>query len=248
LKIKRVSKEDFWGIYYVKRDLGEKWDSYYSTIDALRPLFELETFARTVTGFYLNICGDFDSVRVSYFVDESDVRTVLSMFTEFFRDNGFVEVKESSPPKSYVVAGSYGGEEFEERIRNFLVLETLIGLDLIETDLLHSRCLFATYRWQVRRALLPIQDHFKRAFERCSLTWNSLSEEQRRQFFVDFEERPDPQQVDWGHLMVNLVLGADWFDELRDPHFFAPGKPMTIAQINQLVRPLGFQIPPDWRP
>lgn len=110
----RVTKEDHWGIYHVKKGSGEKWDSYYNTMDALTPLLELETFARTVSGFYLNICGGFDSVRISYFVDKSDVRTVLLMFTEFFKDNGFVEIEESSPPNPYVVARNYGGEEFEE--------------------------------------------------------------------------------------------------------------------------------------
>ena len=67
----KVSKEDFFGIFYVMKPNGVKWDSYYKTIDVLRPLFQNEKFRKTISGFYLNVAGDnFNSVRISYFVDK----------------------------------------------------------------------------------------------------------------------------------------------------------------------------------
>lgn len=140
------------------------------------------------------------------------------------------------------------GEEYEERFRNFLSLETQIDLDLIEGDLLHARALSATYRWQVRKASLPLREHFEPAFKKLSSTYNSLSDDEKDQFFVDLHEWPNPPQVDWAHMMVNFVLGADWNQVFSSPYYLTPGNPLSILEINELVSNLGFQIPLDWKP
>lgn len=135
----------------------------------------------------------------------------------------------------------------EERFRNFLVLETQIGLELIIGNLLQGRILFATYRWQVRKASLPFREHFEPTFKKYSPTYCSLSDDEKDQFFADLEEWPNPPQVDWAHLMVNFVLGCDW-RVFSNPYYLTPRRPLSIPEINRLIRDLGFQIPLDWKP
>jgi hypothetical protein len=250
MEMKRILRDDLFGIFFVKKPDGTKWQSYYNTIDSLRTLFQDEKFRKVVDGFYLNICGNFDSVRISYFISRSNSQKALSVFQHFFRNNKIVEIKPFEKPKRIVLAQFYGGGKFEEQFRNFLVLETKIGLDLIKTDLLQARILFATYRWQVRKASLSFRDHFELVFKKYSKTYNSLSEDEKDQFFTDLEEWPNPPQVDWAHMMVNFVLGCDWNSIFGDPNYLTPSRPLSIPEINKILSNsnLGFQIPLDWKP
>lgn len=246
--IKKISRHDLFGIFYVRKLDGRKWDSYYKTLETLRRLFKDGRFQEVVNGYYLNVCGDFDSVRISYFVDETNTQKAVSIFKQFFEENDIMEIKDSRYAEKVIVAEKYGGEEYEERFRNFLVLETKIGLDLIKEDLVRARTLLATYRWQVRKASLPFREHFEPTFKRFSSTYNSLSEEEKDRFFTDLAEWPNPPQVDWAHMMVNFVLGCDWNQVFSDPNYLTPRKPLSIPAINMLIRDLGFQIPQEWKP
>lgn len=241
----KVSKRDPFGIFCVRRPDGIKWDSYYRTIDALRPLFNDEEIRTVISGFYLNVCGNFDSVRISYFADKVKSERAMSIFEDFFRQKGILEIQNFSAPHEDVVARSYGGAGYEERFRAFLVNETQIGLELIEGDLLHARRLFATYRWQVRQGSLQFEKHFEPAFKKHSPTYNLWSDEEKRQLFADLKEWPNPPQVDWAHLMVNFVLGCDW-----PVTYWMNSKPMTIPEVNAILESdnLNFRIPFDWKP
>lgn len=245
---KRIPLDDLFGIFFVRKPDGMRLDSYYKTLDALRPLFKNEEIQEVIDGFYLNICGNFDSVRISYFVNQKHSEKAISLFRKFFRNNGILEIENSKHPRKKIVAESYGGEEYEERFRTFLVLETQIGLELMEGNLLHARILLATYRWQIRKASLPLRKHFESTFRKYSPTFNAFSNEEKEQFFADLGEWPNPPQVDWGHLMVNLVLPGDWLQVFSDPHYLTPGRPLSIPQINRKVKELGFQIPLNWKP
>lgn len=248
--MKRIPKDALFGIFYVKKPNGTRWDSYYRTLEALSPLFRHEEYIKLVDGFYLNICGNFDSVRISYFVHEANSEKALLVFKTFFEKNGISEIKDSEPPRKIILAEAYGGEEYEERFRNFLSLETQIGLELISGNLLQARILFATYRWQVRKASLPFREHFEPTFQRYSTVYNFLSDREKDQFFDDLQMWPNHLQVDWAHMMVNFVLGCDWNRALFLPNYLTPGKPLSISEINLILQKsnLEFQIPPDWKP
>jgi len=251
VEIKRISKDDLWGISYVKKPDGIKWDSYYKTLNVLRPLFKGKEFIKIINGFYLNVCErNLDSVRISYFVHKSNSKKAVSIFKQFFINNGLEEIKDSEPPKEIVLANNYGGEELEECFRNFLALETQIGLELINGNLLNARILFATYRWQVRKASLPFKKHFEATFKKYSPTYNSFSSEEKDKFFTDLEKWPNPLQVDWAHMMVNFVLGCDWNYVFSDPNYITPEKPFSIFEINEILNRdnLDFEIPLDWKP
>jgi len=244
----RVPRNALFGVFYVKKPDGTRWDSYYRTLATLDPLFHSEGFKKAVAGFYLNICGDFDAVRISYFVEAPHVKKSIAAFKEFFTKNGLVEIQPNEGPKEEVIASNYGGGHLEEHFRNFLVLETQIGLELMRRNLMHARRLFATYRWQVRKAGLSVRAHFEPTFARDSSTYNTLSGSEKEQIFLDLQEWPNPPQVDWAHMMVNLVLGCDWNHVFADPNYLTPGKPLSIPEINEIVKELGLQIPLDWTP
>lgn len=248
MRARKISRNDLFGIFYVKKPNGQRWGSYYRTLEGLYSLFEDKGFREAVNGYYLNICGDFDAVRISYFVDKLNVQKALLIVKRFFERNDLIEIKASRFPEKAIVAKLYGGVLYEERFRSFLALETQVGLDLIKKDLLQARILLTTYRWQVRKALLPFREHFEPTFTRISPTYNSLSEEEKAQFFKDLSEWPNPPQVDWAHMMVNLIVGCDWNHVFSNPAYLTPGKPLTIPEINVLIRDLGFQIPLSWKP
>jgi hypothetical protein len=87
---------------------GPRWDSYYKTIDALCPLFQNEKIGKVIHGFYLNVAGDnFNSVRISYFVDRKKSKIAVGIFREFFRNNGIHEIREFVTPHKLAIAQAY---------------------------------------------------------------------------------------------------------------------------------------------
>ena len=172
----------------------------------------------------------------------------VSVFRDYFKQNHLVEIKEHSFPNETVIARKYGGKKYEADFRIYLNLYTQIGLDLLQEDLLQSKILFATYRWQVRKASLPFREHFEPTFMRFSPSYNSFSDEEKQYFFSLLEKWPNPPQVDWAHMMVNMILGCDWNWVFMDPNYLTPDMPLSIPEINKHVRRLGFAIPINWRP
>jgi len=232
--MKKIPKEDLFCIFYVRKPDATVWDSYYNTLDALRPLFKDTKFGKVVSGFYLNHIDN--SVRISYFVSEANSKKAISIFRDFLKKSQITEIN-FEQPRQAVVAEKYGGKELEERFRHFLALESQIGLELIEADLPNARILFATYCFQVRKALLPVREHFEPNFMRHSPTYASLSSEERERFLRDLE------CFSLAHMMVNFVLGCD-FQAIQD------GLALSIPEINEILRAnnIGFQVPLDWRP
>jgi hypothetical protein len=234
LRSSKVLKEDLFGLLFVRKSYVTIWDSYYGTIQALRPLFKSENFSKTINGFYLNHINE--SVRISYFVCEESKQKAISIFQNFFEENEISEIK-SQPPIKKIVAEQYGGEELEERFRYFLALETQIGLDIIEADLLHARSLFVTYCLQFRIALLPVRKHFEPTFTKYSQVYASLTNTEKEQFLGDLEQR-----LSWTHMMVNFILGTDF-------KISRASNPLSIPVINKILERnnLGFQILLGWK-
>jgi hypothetical protein len=238
--MKDIPSTDLFGIFYVRKPDGLKWDSYYRTIDSLRQLFDDENFKKVVHGFYLNIVGNYDSVRISYFVDPHDSRELTRVFQEYFSKNGIEEIEVHSAPHEDVVAEKYGGQAHEQQFRNFLGNYTQIGLELLDGNLLHCRRLFTVYRFQVRQASIPLKGFFEPTFMKYSPSYISFSSGESKQFFEDLEYCP-PHQTEWAHMMVNMIVGCDWA-----PIYY----PLSIEGINKiLIRDsIGFQIPERWNP
>jgi hypothetical protein len=242
-----IKDDDLFGRFYLKAKdtLESSPEDYYRTIDTLRPLLREPEFTRTVSGYYLNFAGQPRAMRFSYFTKTP--QRARDMLYGFCRENGLIESALPEPAQPHEVSGAYGGQE--QRFRIFLYLYTLIGLDIMESDLLNARCLMATYRWQVMIYRNPARPHFEKTFQKQSSAYNMLATAQKNQFWKDLQYWPNPPQVDWAHMMVNMVLPGDWNKRKGDwTSFLNPHEPLKIEDINPKLTELGFQIPLSWRP
>lgn len=243
IDLSRLTESDLFGRFLLKTPGGDKFSGYYRSLDAIRPLLDSEDWLGSVTGFYINVAGGFDSVRLSYFTSSPDLpRTAVVRFA----CDRQLEVEVPEPPCHIKISREYGGEEL--RFRRFLSTYAPIGLEIMESNLLHARCLFATFRWQVMRARKPYPRHFLKTFESQSRFYNSLGSENQRQFWRDLAHWPNPPQVDWAHLFVNMVLACDWIRGQAWRSFLSRRPPLSIGEINQRLAELGFQIPDHWHP
>ncbi|MEA2039944.1 MAG: hypothetical protein U9N82_08965 [Thermodesulfobacteriota bacterium] len=238
----RISEDDLFGRFFLKKPDGVQYENYFSTICAIYPLLQDGDWNECVTGYYINVAGNMDAVRLSFFTD--DPQNAINCENDFCSENNIVEIQPCEYPHKVKIAEGYGGEEL--RFRKFLHMYTLIGIDLINADLLNARCLLATFRLQVMRSRQEYKPHFEGTFKKHSQTYLSLSEEGKEQFWSDLSNWPNPLQVDWAHMMVNMILPGDFVPAWND--FLAPKPSLTIGEINQVVAPMNFQIPVDWEP
>ena len=237
-----VSANDTFGRLCVTNKDITRIKGYYSTLDALRPLFQLPEWQSVTTGFYLNVTGAFNVVRISYFCPiDADPRDLVR---SFLTEHGLSYSATPEAPRVIKVAAKYGGEEL--RFRRYLATYSHIGLDIMGANLHHSQCLFATFRWQVFMGRGDYRAHFAPTFETLSPFYCGMLDKDRQQFWSDLGYWPNPPQVDWAHMFVNMVLATDWNDLFALQY---PQERLTIPEINQyLSKDHVFQIPLEWNP
>lgn len=242
MKAMDISVDDTFGTLCITNNDTTKIKAYYSTLDALRPLFQLPEWQSVTTGYYLNVTGAFNFVRISYFCPlGTDPRDLVRNFLVEY-DLSCSATPEA--PRAIKVAARYGGEEL--RFRRYLATYSHIGLDIMRANLHHSQCLFATFRWQVFMARGDYREHFAPTFEKLSPFYCGMSDKDRRQFWSDLAHWPNPPQVDWAHMFVNMVLACDWNALFRLEY---SQERLTIPQINLVLsRDHVFQIPLEWNP
>lgn len=233
---------DLFGRFFLKKSGTTGKDGYYTTLLALEPMLRSPEWMVT-SGYYININIDpQNSVRLSYFIKPGN--DVTRTVNNFASTNNFEHVKTPESVKPIKISREYGGEEL--RFRRFLSTYALIGLEIMAADLLHALRLFATFRFQVTLPRLPYRQHFEDTFSKQSPYYQSLPDDQKEQFWKDMSHWPDPQQVDWAHMFVNMVLGCDWSPIC----FLQRGKALSIPEINGILTrsDLGFEVPESWKP
>ena len=243
MDLSRLTTTDLTGRFYLQAPgRGGRFAGYYASLDALRPMLDGAEWQAAVTGYYLNVAGDYDAVRLTYLTTTPDL--VRETVVAFAAALSVVQSQPPEPPGPSQISGSYGGEEY--RFRRFLATYPLIGLDLLAADRLNTRCLFATFRWQVMAARQPYRPHFAGTFERDSPYYRAMPAAEQEQFWADLAHWPNPPQVDWAHMLVNMALGCDWLGDWR--YFLQPQPPLSLAEINTRLADQGFAIPLDWQP
>jgi hypothetical protein len=204
--LERLSEDDLFGRFYLKKIPDEgPFKNYYASLDAIRPLVKGRRWLDSVTAYYMNAAVTRNALRLSFFTSrpEDTVKAVEG----FISVNNLEHSGEPEYPHAAVVSALYGNEEL--RFRRFLYISTLVMLDLMESDLSYARSLFAKFRFQFMSSGEHYENHFLKAFEERSPAYRALTDAEKRQFWLDLKNWPNPPQVDWIHLPVNMVLGCD---------------------------------------
>lgn len=227
-----VSINDNLGRFYLRKFGVTGINGYYESLFALEQLLRSQEW-KVTTGYYLN--NKSNSVRLSYFIPPG--KDVSELVGDFNKRNGLKHTKPPDMPTQERISKDYGCEEL--RFRRFLSTYATIGLDIMVENLLHAQRLFATFRFQVMLLRRPYRPHFEATFAKESPYYRALSEDEKKQFWEDMFHWPNPPQVDWAHMFVNMVLGCDW----------SP-KALSIPEINKILskNSLGFEIPEGWDP
>lgn len=237
-----VDVNDNFGTIQITDGMNLAFESYYSILDKIRPLLQSSEWQSSTTGWYLNVGGgNFDGVRISYFCPrDMDPRRVVE---KFLADSSLSLFTNPEAPKHTKIADAYGGEE--SRFRFYLSTYSHIGLDLISSDLHYAQCLFVTYRWQVFMARGECKSHFSASFESRSPYYRSMSSRSQEEFWPAFSHWPNPPQVDWAHMFLNMILGCDWNQVFGLTY---PCPALSIEKINEILRGQHvFQVPFDWK-
>ncbi len=242
MDLAKISDSDLLGRFFIWEPGTEGVPGYYHVVKHLHPLFEKLKSQEDISGFYLNriknkhkIGGEtqiFDSARLSYFVPLKSVSSAINRVKDFLDENKLVESSFRECPHH---------ESNPIEFMRFLSLNTIIGLDLIETNHLNAIALLATFRFQVFPARLSSRLYLEPTFCRDSTTYQKLSEEEKSFFWTGFSKSDD--RGVWAHHLVNLIIGDDY-----NCYFY--GEPLPVSQINEEFLksrnvPL---IPENWKP
>lgn len=241
-----VQETDLLGSIFIKT---ESLEDYYETLKVIQMLVTSNDWVDHTTGYYINrVRGD---LRISFFTSPSIGRSLsfknrpIEIATTFMDRHGLEFSKPHHSPRDVFFSQHYGGEELQ--FRAYLATYSSIGFDILRSDRLNARCLFATLRLQKTLTMQSYKWHCRKTFESQSPAYNALAQEKKSQFWQDFSSWPYPAQIDWAHMFVNMVLGVDW--DLRA--FRPPQQARTIAEINEMLKEIAeqnFQIPDTWYP
>jgi hypothetical protein len=159
-----------------------------------------------ISGYYVNRIADFyknegenyyfDSARLSYFVPVELIPAAIQEIENFLNENKLGE----SRPWEYPHLDS-----IKLQYRQFLTLETLIGLELMEVDTQETQKRILNFRLKNLQDSSSISSMFDPAFQRSKI-YRLLSNTDRN-FLWSCLSKPD-----WSHHLVNLMLGFDPFN------------------------------------
>jgi len=238
----KLTVRDLVGSFYLTvRD--SSLADYYNTLSLMQSFLRREQWHQCVTGYYVN--RDKDGFRLSYFAQSSSAAE--AEITRFVAEPGTPSLRRSAPPCGNVVfSKDYGGDEL--RFRRYLSTYTRIGLDIMQNDLHHARCLFAFFRLNIMLAKEAFEPYLVPTFERLSPFYLSMSRPDRQRFWEDFSCWPNLNQVDWAHLFVNMVLGSDWINNQLERFHTYRGPGLSIREINCYTASMQLTIDEDWTP
>jgi hypothetical protein len=113
-----------------------QFDGYFTCVDSIRPLLKSPDFESSTPGFYINVSGDFNSVRLSYFTNEQG--KTERVIQEFLDRNRHIIILKREDAHVRKTSEGYGGDE--ARFRNFLHTYTL-SFGCVDTHVVIERVL-----------------------------------------------------------------------------------------------------------
>jgi hypothetical protein len=240
----RITDTDLFGTFHLRVPDGGRFAGYYSSLNAIRPLLDSGEWKKNVTGYYLNVSGDLDAVRLSYWTTSPE--QTRQGVDAFVAERGLEYIQDPSVPVQARISEEYGGEEL--RFRKFLATYTQIGLDLLDYDMKYARRLVAEYRLSYSPQRLSCRPLFEPALTKHSPYYNNLDSHSKTQLWRDFHYwHPGG---DWLHMMVNMLLPGDWL-YIPDfkPYFLGDHRPPITPDLRQaMLATFNLDIPRGWRP
>lgn len=244
-----LSVDDLLGVLYFSSQDMRMIDGYFNCINLIKPLINKLDSQPHTSGFYLNIGKRLNSVRLSYFTNnESKTQKVIN---DFLNESSDVTAFDFEKPKHNEFSQYYGGDEL--RFRRFLCTYTKIGLDLLDFDVLYSRRLVAEYRLVYSPQKTSCRPLFETAFRKHSNFFNQLSASNKGQLWEDLNYwHPIPNTefiADWAHMLVNMLLPADWIYIPKYRDFFLnriPKQPITGRTKEEMLRSFNLNLPEGW--
>ncbi len=245
MPVSRISESDLFGRVFVRSSCTMPIEGYFETLGLLSPLLDAAAFRRHVKGFYLNVAGNCDSVRLSYFT--ASAGGALRCIDELIGEADLMQFRQEEP-RSEQVSKDYGGQEL--RFRRYLFLYTLIGVDLLRYDVAYARRLAAQYRLVFSPQRVSSKLIFEPAFQKHSATYAKLSKPLQDQLWQDLNYWHSSWE-DWAHMMVNMLLPGDWIYS-RDPAvarlFRHRRDPIVANDRAKLLESIGLDLPHNWNP
>lgn len=228
------SEQEPCALFHLSLSATPSSSNYYDSIDVLTPLLRDTAWIDACAGYYLNSV-DRGLPRLTYFASDAGVAT--RVIDGICSRTALMHAKPPSKLRAVTFTKTYGGSE--ARFRRYLCTYTQIGLDLLAADRLHAQRLFATYRWRAWITGTSAKAHLERSFVRLSPCYESLSQEERDDFWVDLEF------LKWGHMFVNMILAIDW-DVPRNQ----AAAPPSDAELTRFLvgQGLRFDVPTGWNP
>ena len=239
-----ISKDDLVGEWWIEPVGGESMNWLEATsraIDGLRPLL-IKPFTETITGYYVSrniIPNSLHVVRFFSFVERNQSENVSEGVDKFIRQSPDIKHSQKTcHPCIQPLAIMYGGQQFEERFRRFLALNTYITLELMEKDVELARQLAITSLFWIFNKRKSYRDHFEPSFVKFSSTYKTLSNEQRDNYWEDFGVEPE-HGTRWAHMYENLALGAFSPKPLKANYEY------SIEEINSDYKGI-YELPVGW--
>ncbi len=250
--MENLTTDDLFGRFFFKCSDVRQFEGYYTCIELIRPLLKINEFVSSITGFYLNVSGASNEVRLSYFTN-SELLT-QEIVEKFVKENNNLVLIKSVKPKSKKISQGYGCEEL--RFRKYLHTYTQIGLDLLTCDKLYARALVAEYRLTYSPQKISCRPLFEPAFSKHSNFFNQLEQPSKDQLWRDLDYWHPIENLgyiaDWAHMLVNMLLPGDWIyiNQYYMDLFLKPKSrpPIDEESKNRMLSMFNLKIPDDWNP
>ena len=248
--MENLTNDNLFGRFFFKCYDVRSIEGYFTCINLLRPLLELEDFASSITGFYMNVSDNLlTEVRLSYFTNNRSI--TQEIVEKYIEKNTNIILIKSVKPHVKKISQGYGDEEL--RFRKYLHGYTQIGLDLLSFDKLYARMLVAEYRLTYSPQKISCRPLFEPAFSKHSDFYNQLDSSSKEQLWSDFDYwhlTDNPKYIaDWNHMLVNMLLPGDWIHIFPDLFLRKePGLPISGNLKERMLNYLNLKIPDDWSP
>jgi len=72
MNLNRLKETDLFGRFFLRAPNDGESSDYYRSLEVIRPLLKSKKWSESVTGYYINVTGLLDGVRLSYYTSSPE--------------------------------------------------------------------------------------------------------------------------------------------------------------------------------